>query len=58
LWKFPPNKTENLASLASEVVSGMLTLGGWWWMEWRASKNKGGARVKPKSQLGRAVPAP
>jgi len=59
--KFPPNKIENLASWTCEVVSGMLTLGGQWGMEWRAKvKEQNGARtrIKPKNQPGKAVLAP
>jgi len=40
------------------MLSGMITLGGWWVMERRAKvivKNGGRARVKPNNQLGRAV---
>ena len=44
-----------------EVISGIFTLGGQWWMEWQAKvivQNNGRAQVKPKNQSGRAVLAP
>ena len=39
----------------SEVVSGMLNLGGWWGMKWLAKvtvQNEGGAQVKKKAWKG------
>jgi len=39
----------------------MFTLGGWWRMKWRAKvrvQNGDKVQVKPKNQLGRAMPVP
>jgi len=41
-----------------EVVSGMFTLGGWRWIDWREkfiALNRGRALVKPKNQPGGVV---
>jgi len=61
--KFPPIKIKKigLVGRVRYVVSGMFTLGGQWWMEWRAKvivQNDGRAQVKPKNKPGRAVLAP
>jgi len=44
-----------------EVVSGMLSLGGWWGMDWQEKvtvQNCGRALVKPKNQPEGTVLAP
>ena len=59
--KFPPNKIENLAGWMCEVISEMLTLGGWRGMDWQENvivQNCGRALVKSKNQPGGVVLAP